>query len=254
MRIVFLLNTKSQKYMTDIDNDLINRKDNELVHDKVFYQRIFKRTERVIQAVFYITDKIGSENGKKDIVVEQSQHTATDILRDVSQLLVLDIGQARGSFMSLIAKLAHQSALIALLATRERIQESHAALVTHEIDGILSEIGEFREREGAKVRQKLAPRAYPPTRLERRDRQVFSARLDAGGISDTALDRAPEPDRKERIKTILRDKGQISIKDISDVIKDVSEKSIQRDLNDMIARGEIVRHGERRWSTYSIGI
>jgi hypothetical protein len=57
----------------------------------------------------------------------------------------------------------------------------------------------------------------------------------------------------ERVKLILehiRKEKSVSIKDISLVVRGVSEKTIQRELNELIRRGLVRRVGERRWSTY----
>ena len=63
---------------------------------------------------------------------------------------------------------------------------------------------------------------------------------------------ALQSNRRERIKTILEAKKEASIKDISDIITDVSEKTIQRELTAMIEDNIVKRHGERRWSKYSL--
>ena len=59
-------------------------------------------------------------------------------------------------------------------------------------------------------------------------------------------------DRAARIKTVLEAKPAATIKDISEVITDVSEKTIQRELNSLIEKGQVIREGERRWSKYSV--
>ncbi|MDD5050898.1 MAG: hypothetical protein PHV93_04170 [Candidatus Pacebacteria bacterium] len=65
---------------------------------------------------------------------------------------------------------------------------------------------------------------------------------------------APALDRKEMILKAFRDRkeGSLTIKDIGEVIKNCSEKTIQRQLIDMVKNGVLEKHGERRWSSYSI--
>lgn len=58
--------------------------------------------------------------------------------------------------------------------------------------------------------------------------------------------------RRDAIKGILASKGPSYIKDISLMIRDVSEKTIQRDLQSLIDGGEVVKTGERRWTVYSV--
>ena len=58
--------------------------------------------------------------------------------------------------------------------------------------------------------------------------------------------------RQNIILTLLKKKRQLTIKDISEIIKDCSEKTIQRELISFISAGVIKRTGERRWSRYSL--
>ena len=58
--------------------------------------------------------------------------------------------------------------------------------------------------------------------------------------------------RKEAILSIIRAKGHVYIKDISIAIRDVSEKTIQRELADFVSKGVLVRIGNRRWTSYTL--
>ncbi len=58
--------------------------------------------------------------------------------------------------------------------------------------------------------------------------------------------------RREQITNLIRTKGEVSIKDISDSFSDCSEKTIQREINALIADGVLSKTGERRWSRYSL--
>lgn len=59
-------------------------------------------------------------------------------------------------------------------------------------------------------------------------------------------------DRRSAIRSVLESKGPSYIKDISTVIRDVSEKTIQRELQAMVDSGEVIKSGERRWTTYAV--
>lgn len=58
--------------------------------------------------------------------------------------------------------------------------------------------------------------------------------------------------RQSIILTLLKKKKELTIKDIAAVIKEVSEKTIQRELISLISAGIISKTGERRWSKYSL--
>lgn len=58
--------------------------------------------------------------------------------------------------------------------------------------------------------------------------------------------------RRNVIIDILRTKSDLSIKDISTIVTDCSEKTIQRELIAMVTEGVLNKEGERRWSRYSL--
>lgn len=59
-------------------------------------------------------------------------------------------------------------------------------------------------------------------------------------------------DRRTAIEEVLKAKGPSYIKDISTVIRNVSEKTIQRELQVLVQEGRVTRSGERRWTTYAL--
>jgi hypothetical protein len=59
-------------------------------------------------------------------------------------------------------------------------------------------------------------------------------------------------DRSQQIINLLKKDKVLTIKDFVNVIKDCSEKTIQRELLAMVAKGLIRKEGERRWSHYSL--
>lgn len=65
-------------------------------------------------------------------------------------------------------------------------------------------------------------------------------------------DNFKKSNRQNVILTLLKKKKELTIKDIALVIKDCSEKTIQRELNSFIAQGVLKRAGVRRWSKYSL--
>jgi len=56
--------------------------------------------------------------------------------------------------------------------------------------------------------------------------------------------------RRASIKDLMRDNKFITIKDVMKLMKDCSEKTIQRELNSMVSENLIRREGTRRWSKY----
>jgi hypothetical protein len=58
--------------------------------------------------------------------------------------------------------------------------------------------------------------------------------------------------RRDLILNIVRKNIKVGIKDISSVVKDCSEKTIQRELTALVDEGVLKKEGDRRWSRYSL--
>ena len=58
--------------------------------------------------------------------------------------------------------------------------------------------------------------------------------------------------RQGSIISVLKTQSNLTIKDFVKVIKDCSEKTIQRDLIELVDKGIVKKEGERRWSRYSL--
>lgn len=61
-----------------------------------------------------------------------------------------------------------------------------------------------------------------------------------------------QKDRRATILGLVQKKDRITVKDVANVIKDCSEKTIQRELLALVRQGVLKKEGERRWSTYSM--
>ncbi|MCF7865704.1 MAG: hypothetical protein K9M11_04345 [Candidatus Pacebacteria bacterium] len=59
-------------------------------------------------------------------------------------------------------------------------------------------------------------------------------------------------ERQTLILNTIKNKGESSIKDLTEVIKGCSEKTIQRELISLVGTGDLLKTGERRWSRYSL--
>ncbi len=58
--------------------------------------------------------------------------------------------------------------------------------------------------------------------------------------------------RRNDVLNIVKVKGQVSVKDIILMLKDVSEKTIQRELLSLVKEGVLKKEGEKRWSVYKL--
>jgi hypothetical protein len=101
--------------------------------------------------------------------------------------------------------------------------------------------------------------SYQSSQTVRPERQMIIKGQARGPIKDIQKDTfkieaqkhvSNGKDRKEKIVNVIREKGEITIKDIASIMPDCSEKTIQRDLADMVLAGGVKKKGERRWTVY----
>lgn len=72
------------------------------------------------------------------------------------------------------------------------------------------------------------------------------------GLNIPSVNREVKNERQSLILSTISARGESSIKDLTDIIKGCSEKTIQRELIALVDAGSLVKTGERRWSRYSI--
>ncbi|MDD5152788.1 MAG: DeoR family transcriptional regulator [Candidatus Pacebacteria bacterium] len=58
--------------------------------------------------------------------------------------------------------------------------------------------------------------------------------------------------RRTRILKLIKDNGEVTIKDISNHFPELSEKTVQRELVSLTEANILKKSGERRWSRYSL--
>jgi len=83
-------------------------------------------------------------------------------------------------------------------------------------------------------------------------RASFNPVKDNFGTTSASKDEFKRSNRQNIILGLIKKKKEVNIKDIALIIKDCSEKTIQRELNSFIEAGVLRRVGERRWSRYML--
>jgi len=71
-------------------------------------------------------------------------------------------------------------------------------------------------------------------------------------LSDGSPKKLEKNSRRETVIALVKEKGEVSIKDIVSHFTEYGEKTIQRELLALVADGVLKKEGDRRWSKYSI--
>ena len=157
------------------------------------------------------------------------------------------------------------SSLLSIARTSDILSSMNAEIITREAHALLKEVAAYEDprlfldesptlsgiaKSASKKEALPRPHSRPvtPKRVIPASTATDKGHIkDIEGISDIRI-----KDRSEAILSVIRNKGNASIKDISTIVRGVSEKTIQRELLLLITAGMVLKQGERRWSTYSL--
>lgn len=217
-----------------------------LLNDPNYFKYIFKKTEKIACAVFYIL--------RQENITDYDEGTINDIRKSAKRLLNASLQSLRAVPHDISVRALELKFRVIELESELRI--AHASnFITHdtlnvflaETDSVLRSLKQYIQQESSYSPE--GGMTVPGSTKEYRG----TASLRAPEVRKTDQKTVESQDsRRDRILALLRDKGEASIKDVSEVITDCSEKTIQRDLNSLIKDNLVRREGERRWSKYSL--
>jgi DNA-binding transcriptional ArsR family regulator len=209
---------------------------------------IYKKAERLARALHLISPAFS-----RSLVLARRTEEIAIALVDAA---VLPPNEA---CPALSRELLALSSLLAVARTGSLLSPMNADLIAREAHVLLEEVATYEEprlsfetvptlAEIAKAAPRQLPqRGAKEEKREPQKREVAPA-ISKGHLSDIPV----HSSRREAILSVLEQKGPSYIKDISTVVREVSEKTIQRELQALVGAGKVTKEGERRWTRYSI--
>ncbi|MBY0309628.1 hypothetical protein K2Q16_00555 [Patescibacteria group bacterium] len=228
-----------------------------LSHSNEYYNSVFKKTERLISVMFYVLSYVEDTPRSKVHVDKLTERGMALYETALSSLSWTEPSAAERLEVLQQSVVALEGAL--RIAAGARVLTDELLAVLLESTDTITRYIKHHYFESTTTRQPAADigRADRPAAvvrpIARSPRVQTRVAIPAGDISsDAHLVYSQLTDRGERIKTVLEAKPEATIKDIAEIITDVSEKTIQRELTSLIEKGQVIRQGERRWSKYSV--
>jgi len=216
-----------------------------LLNNDEYFKYIFKKTEKIVCAVFYTTRSI-EDLGKKDSVVTLVEDKSITVMTTSEAALTVPLHERTKVLEQLRANLVSLESSLTLLVVSRLMKEDLLEVFKHELGMLHRSLREYV------TEYPRHPFSVTTEVSQRPDRKRIAPRREGGDDTKHEIAATATLGRRERILGIIRDKGQVTIKDVSTAITDVSEKTIQRELMSLINEGIIAKEGERRWSRYSI--
>lgn len=230
--------------------------------DSGYFNNVFKKTEKILSVTLYILSELDVSD-KTDIHRQNIKDKVLQTHEASLQTLSLQPQQQTSGLVTFQYALVGLESVIRMAEMSGALPKDIVQLILGETDAVHRYIQNHYLKQSPlstadlteTVIEKDTPQKYQSQKPKtpRAQRRTERVNIPAGDISsDAYLVYSQLTDRAERIKTVLEAKPQATVKDISEVITDVSEKTIQRELNSLIEKGQVIREGERRWSKYSV--
>jgi hypothetical protein len=201
-----------------------------------FSSFIMKRTEKLVTALYMVTDCMESE----DSIKGRLRHIGVGLL-STTQI-------SNSNIQEIIS-------LLNIASVMGYISEMNTSILKAEFISLQEEFEKYEEpplfpsnfwdvEPKGQIKDSIRPlQPIGQNIAEKRVGNIISQ-----VTSKSFFDNKEE--RKHKILALIKDKKEVSIKDISIVFSDCSEKTIQRELNTLVALRQIKKVGEKRWSRY----
>jgi hypothetical protein len=247
------------------------------------FSYIFKKTEKLVTAVYMITNFIKDNEPLKWKIRENAlELMALNIAFNTVSLSerrdLIKEYQALSLEVVSLSSIAHHSGLISemnyqilareftnLLSTIEKDDNKKANEETVMLDPRFFEVApkaptQIPENISDTVPQGsergVSYKGHTPVTSRPLEQSRIESKIEYLPVKDMPQKASKPADSKDGRQSIilklLSKKSGLGIKDFAESIKGCSEKTIQRELLSMVAAGVIKKEGERRWSTYSL--
>lgn len=242
-------------------NDPLNWKSLGFFSAEEYLLYIFKKTEKITAALYLVSgllkddEPIKWELRDRGIDLLSSSFTASSSMPGDKNVVIQSLFTAALETLSLL-NVARISNLIS---------EMNHRLLVREIDNIVGMLRDRLAMSAEKAGYVLSDAFFKTPDLFtsgfKQDTRSGRQELTHPGSDHSGEERyaksqggvmRKKTDRQQTILNVLKGQSHLTIKDFSKVIKDCSEKTIQRELLDLVEKGIVVKEGERRWSRYSL--
>jgi hypothetical protein len=249
--------------------------------DKTIF--IYSKTERLVSALYLVTnlfhdsepikwllrDKgIGLLSGMLPMSVYVRKDNRTKEMRSrISELLSILLVARRSGILS---EMNHSLLEADFIALNGLIADEADAYLNFSIADFLNE-EESVKVDGLRYDNPLLPDVVRDVNSIRHpighnmsDRMSYTKPYDRGiskgvgttpRVSNSQNKRtAGGEERKKNILKLAKESGSVTVREVTNIIKDCSEKTIQRDLMTLVNDGVLRKVGDRRWSRYTLVI
>lgn len=214
---------------------------------------IFKKTEK-LSAAFYMLSNLLSDG---EPMKKEWRSIGLELLNESLNLT------SKNNYLKLLTKAL---SLIEISYLADMISGMNYNIFKHELQGVISVVesadwlidssasilsqGFF---EAGNIPTNSVSVSVIPRASYLKDNNIVSDRMSLkNNVVKIKDNKADASNRQEIILSLLKKSNELGIKDFVTAITGCSEKTVQRELANMITKGQIKKTGEKRWSRYSL--
>ncbi len=222
---------------------------------------IFKKTEKITAALYLVSGLLKDDEPLKWQLRDRGMDLVTS-----SFSISSSIPQDRSVVIQSIFTSALETiSLLNVAKVSNLISEMNYSILVKEIDNVISllrdRLAESAQNAGYVLSESFFKTGemysssfkseFGLSRKSKNDHAFSQNASNSDGVSNSnpSINRT---NRTDRIIAVLKERNSATIKDVSLIVTDCSEKTIQRELIELMNKGLVKRDGERRWSRYSL--
>lgn len=269
-------NSKTNQLEVFDKNPLLERvfiKDNDLSF-------IFRKIERIVAAIYLVTNFFSVKEPMK----WDMRQSASNLLKDLMSFTKSSFSERENGFVILQNRLLELSTLVDVAYYSGFITEGNYRILSEELNVLSQKVLDYLNNQISSHKSLFDQETFRVNEFK----TEFSEKENASRVSDikypsegasfkghnikdkhsymsfrnktsenkpnikTKTKSLGQSKRRETIIEEIKNKGEVSVKDIALVISDCSEKTLQRELLALVEEGVLNKTGERRWSRYSL--
>ncbi len=248
---------------------------NEFYHKHLAVSVIAKKTEKITTAIYMVTDFIHESEPLRN----QLRTLALALVSGTRKIGARSTEPHYALADEVVRTIDEISVFVSLASTIGLVSPMNGKILTTELEKVKAEID--RHYGGKSVlfathpgyaNILLTPAMFEVVPAEKLLENFDKGQIDSKGHSIAENTPAPKPAqaspknesfskktdigikiaRRNDVLDVVRNKGRVSVKDITSILKDTGEKTIQRELLGLVKEGVLVKEGEKRWSMYRI--
>ncbi len=261
-------NTSLDSYGHSSPNTLINNSN---------YEFVGKKTEKLVTALYMVTDCMDSDEALK----AKLRSLGVELLSDMHKIPTL-LPVDKGIYISITLSHIHELlSFVGIASTIGFISEMNSAILHKEFGNLVKEIESYKSKDRHftftlnesmfEVERKPNDSYLSKTSIKDIDKghtfkRTFPLSAQLSKLTSTtptvkSINPMHKEERTNKILSFIKNshsdaqgglpaQAGLSIKDICIAFTDCGEKTIQRELNALVAKGAIKKIGAKRWSRY----